>query len=214
MARIAVFISGKGSNLQALIDACGQGELNAEIVCVFSNRPRAFGLERAARAGIPTQIWRLAPYRDEGRGRDAYDADLAEAVRVVEPDLIVLAGWMHILGAHFLDAVKVPVLNLHPALPGELPGTDAIRRAFEAHQRGEMTRTGVMVHHVVPEIDAGPVVGTRIVEIGEDDSLESLSQRMHAAEHALLVESVRDTLMTLSHSGDGDDPTRPVERLG
>jgi len=190
-ARLAVFISGFGSNLQAIIDAVQAGELDAEIVVVVSNRKAAYGLVRAERAGIPTLYFPLKPYRDAGRSREEYDADLAERVAAYEPDLIVLAGWMHVLSPAFLDRFPNRVINLHPALPGQFPGTHAIQRAYEAFQRGEIDHTGVMMHYVVPEVDAGPVIISEEVPIYPSDTLDDLEARIHEVEHRLIVEAIR-----------------------
>ncbi|NOZ28305.1 MAG: phosphoribosylglycinamide formyltransferase [Chloroflexi bacterium] len=190
-ARLAVFISGFGSNLQAIIDAVQAGELDAEIVVVVSNRKAAYGLVRAEKAGIPTLYFPLKPYRDAGRSREEYDADLAERVAAYEPDLIVLVGWMHVLSPAFLDRFPNRVINLHPALPGQFPGTHAIQRAYEAFQRGEIDHTGVMVHYVVPEVDAGPVIVSEEVPIHPSDTLDDLEARIHKTEHRLIVEAIR-----------------------
>ncbi|HEY63944.1 MAG TPA: phosphoribosylglycinamide formyltransferase [Caldilineae bacterium] len=190
-ARLAVFISGFGSNLQAIIDAVQAGELDAEIVVVVSNRKAAYGLVRAERAGIPTLYFPLKPYRDAGRSREEYDADLAERVAAYEPDLIVLAGWMHVLSPAFLDRFPNRVINLHPALPGQFPGTHAIQRAYEAFLRGEIDHTGVMMHYVVPEVDAGPVIISEEVPIYPSDTLDDLEARIHEVEHRLIVEAIR-----------------------
>ena len=189
--RIAVLISGGGSNLQALIDAIGAGVLPAEIVLVVSNRPDAFGLERARRAGIATLVLALKPWLEAGGTRETYDAGIASHVSDARPDLVVLAGWMHVFSPAFLDRVPAKVINLHPALAGQFPGARAIERALVAYKRGEVLETGVMVHEVIPEVDAGPVLGTATVPISPTDDLASLSVRMHAAEHRLLVEVVR-----------------------
>ncbi|GAB4560627.1 MAG: phosphoribosylglycinamide formyltransferase [Anaerolineae bacterium] len=189
--RLVVLISGHGSNLQAIIDAVQAGELDAEIVAVVSNRKDAYGLVRAERAGIPTVYFPLKPYRDQGRSRMEYDADLAERVASFAPDLIVLAGWMHVLSPAFLNRFPGKVINLHPALPGQFPGTHAIQRAYEAFQRGEISHTGVMVHWVVPEVDAGPVIATANVPIHPEDTLDDLEARVHQVEHRLLVEAIR-----------------------
>jgi formyltetrahydrofolate-dependent phosphoribosylglycinamide formyltransferase len=188
--RLAVFISGNGSNLQAIIDAVQAGELEAQIEVVVSNRRDAYGLVRAERAGIPTLYFPLKPYRDMGHSREEYDTDLADQMAAYKPDLIVLAGWMHVLSPAFLDRFPDRVLNLHPALPGQFPGTHAIQRAYEAFQRGEIDHTGVMVHWVVPEVDAGPAIATAEVPIYPTDSLDDLETRIHATEHHLLVEAL------------------------
>jgi formyltetrahydrofolate-dependent phosphoribosylglycinamide formyltransferase len=189
--RLAVLISGNGSNLQALIDAVQAGELEAQIAVVVSNRQEAYGLVRAEKANVPTLYFPLKPYLEGGQSREAYDADLAERVAGYAPDLIVLAGWMHVLSPAFLNRFPERVLNLHPALPGQFPGTHAIERAYEAFQRSEIEHTGIMVHWVVPEIDAGPVIATVNVPIYLIDSLTDLEARIHATEHRLLVEAVR-----------------------
>jgi formyltetrahydrofolate-dependent phosphoribosylglycinamide formyltransferase len=190
--RLAVFISGNGSNLQALIDAIAAGELEATIVVVVSNRQDAYGLERAEQANIPTLYFPLNQYLAAGHSRAAYDADLADMLLAYRPDVVVLAGWMHVLSPAFLDQWPGRVLNLHPALPGQFAGTQAIQRAYEAFQRGEIEQTGVMIHWVIPEIDAGPVIATATVPIRADDSLADLEARVHATEHRLLVEAVRN----------------------
>lgn len=196
-ARIAVLVSGSGSNLQALLDASASGELAADVVLVAANRKAAYGLVRAQQAGVPTCYLPLAPFLQSGAGRDAYDAALAEQVAAVHPDLVVLAGWMHILGPAFLNRFPQRVLNLHPALPGAFPGVDAIRRAYEAYQRGEIAQSGCMVHYAVPEVDAGPVVVQQVVPLHPDETLEAFEARMHAAEHRIIVQAVRQALQAL-----------------
>lgn len=188
--RLAVLISGSGSNLQAIIDAIAASRLHAQIVVVASNRREAFGLTRAEQAGIPTLYVPLQPFREAGQPRELYDAELAQQVASFAPDLIVLAGWMHVLSPAFLDCFPGRVLNLHPALPGQFVGTHAIQHAFEAFQRGEIDHTGVMVHWVVPEVDAGPVIASAEVPIEPGDTLDDLEARIHAVEHRLLVEAI------------------------
>jgi formyltetrahydrofolate-dependent phosphoribosylglycinamide formyltransferase len=195
-ARLVVLVSGSGTNLQAVLDACAAGRVEATVALVVSNRRDAFALERAARAGVPTAYHPLRPYRDAGRSREAYDADLADLVAAAEPDWVVLAGWMHVLSPAFLDRFPSRVVNLHPALPGAFPGATAIADALAAHHRGEVDHTGVMVH-LVPDggVDDGPVLATRPVAIEAGDTLETLSARIHAVEHELLT----DVLAGLVH---------------
>jgi phosphoribosylglycinamide formyltransferase-1 len=184
-ARLAVLASGNGSNLQALLDACGDGHLDAAVVAVVSDRPDARALERARRHAVASVV-ALPPDRSMPRHR--WDAALADVVGAVQPDWVVLAGFMRLLSSAFLDRFPGRVVNLHPALPGELPGTRAIERALEEASVGVRTRTGVMVHLVPDEgVDDGPVLATVEVPIHADDDLASLSARMHAAEHDLLV---------------------------
>jgi formyltetrahydrofolate-dependent phosphoribosylglycinamide formyltransferase len=191
MKRLAVFISGNGSNLQAIIKAIRKHELEAQIVVVVSNREKAYGLTRARRAGIPTLYFPFKPYQEAQRSREAYDADLAARVAAYKPDLIVLAGWMHILSAAFLDRFPERVINLHPALPGQFPGMHAIERAYESFLEGAIESTGVMVHQVVPKVDAGPVIVQEEVPIYADDSLDELETRIHTTEHQLIVAAIR-----------------------
>jgi formyltetrahydrofolate-dependent phosphoribosylglycinamide formyltransferase len=197
MARIAVLISGFGSNLQAIIDAVAEGRLpGVDIAVVVSNRKAAYGLERAREASIPTEYFPLKPYRDAGRSREEYDADLAALLRVkYGVEWIVQAGWMHLFSMAFLHHYPNRVINLHPALPGTFPGMHGIEEAWEAYQKGEIEHTGVMIHLVPDEgVDEGPVVAQEIVPICADDSLEKLEARVHAVEHRLLVETLRRLL--------------------
>lgn len=187
--RVVVLASGSGTNLQALIDAAEAGVLPAQIVGVVVNRKDAYALTRAANHGIPTLYFPLKPYRDAGRPREAYDADLTAKVAEFTPDLIVLAGWMHLFSPVFVDTFKGRVINIHPALPGAFDGTHGIERTFEAYQRGEVDRGGCMVHEVIHEMDAGPVIASVEVAIFPDDTLDTFAARLHAAEHQLLVQA-------------------------
>lgn len=189
--RIAVMISGNGSNLQAILDAIQDKALDASMVLVVSNRKDAYGLERARTADVATLYFPMKPYRKAARPRTDYDKDLAAKVAAYQPDLIVLAGWMHILSSHFLNAFPQRVINLHPALSGEFPGTNAIQRAFAAFQRGEIDHSGVMVHFAVPEVDQGSVIVQRRVPLREDDTIEAFEARMHHTEHKVIVEAIQ-----------------------
>lgn len=191
-AKLAVLISGSGSNLQAIIDAVATGGLDAQIVVVVSNRREAYGLERARRAQIPDRYFPLKPYRDGQRSRAEYDADLAALVSEYAPDWVVLAGWMHIFSEEFLRCFPNRVVNLHPALPGQFPGAHAIDDALGAFGRGEIDHTGVIVH-LVPDarVDEGPVLAQEAVPILPGDTHETLAERIHAVEHRLLVETLR-----------------------
>src|SRR5688500_13645896 len=190
-ARLAVLISGNGSNLQAILDAIRMRVLDAQVVVVVSNRKAAYGLERAAKAGVPALYHPLKPYRDAGRSRNDYDAELAQLVKKYAPDYVVLAGWMHILSQEFLRHFPYRVINLHPALPGKFPGAHAIEDAFNAYQRGEIKMTGVMVHLVPDEqVDRGPVILTGEVPIYATDTLETLETRVQQTEHKILVQAI------------------------
>ncbi len=207
--RLVVMVSGNGSNLQAILDAVADGRLDAEVVAVVSNRRAAYGLERAEAALVSTAYAPFKPYRDQGRPRTDYDAELAELVECFSPDLVVLAGWMHVLSSTFLDRFPQQVVNLHPALPGQFAGTHAIERAWQAAQAGEITRTGVMVHMVVPEVDAGPVLATQVVHIEPGLSLQALEARMHEVEHVLLVEAIAGVVGAREEQRGADD--EPVD---
>jgi formyltetrahydrofolate-dependent phosphoribosylglycinamide formyltransferase len=188
--RLVVLVSGGGSNLQALIAACESGVLQSQIVAVVSNRKSAFGLERARQHGIPTLYAPLKPYTDADQPRSDYDTDLAQKLKGLSPDLLVLAGWMHIFTPQFFEHHQGPIINLHPSLPGAYAGPDGIGWALEAYRRGEIAHTGCMVHQVIPELDAGQTVLSQEVAIYPDDTRESLAQRIHQAEHRLIVEAV------------------------
>jgi phosphoribosylglycinamide formyltransferase-1 len=186
-ARLVVLVSGGGSNLQAILDATAAGALDAEVVLVVSNVPGVRALDRAAEAGVPAIVLERRP----GEPRPAYDTRLAAVVAEARPDWVVLAGWMRILTMNFLSRFDHRVVNLHPALPGELPGTHAIERALEEAQAGRRARTGVMVHLVPDEgVDDGPVLATAEVPIHPTDTLDSLAERVHDTEHALLVSTL------------------------
>jgi formyltetrahydrofolate-dependent phosphoribosylglycinamide formyltransferase len=190
--RLVVLVSGSGSNLQAIIDACAAGRLYAEVVAVVSNKPDVFALQSADAAGVPAVHVGVHP----GEERSDYDARLADVVAGFDPDLVVLAGWMRILTMSFLGWFPERVVNLHPALPGDLPGTRAIERAWDEALEGSRTTTGVMVHLVPDEgVDDGPVLGTATVPIDVEAGFDAFAELMHATEHRLLVESL-DELCT------------------
>ena len=193
LSRLVILISGNGSNLQAILDACASGELAATVVSVISNKADAYGLTRARSAGVE------AIYFDklENESRRDYDARLAAYLTTCLPDYVILAGWMRLLTSAFLDHFPNRVINLHPALPGMFPGTQAIERAFEAYQHGEIDHTGVMVHLVPDEgVDNGPVLATEIVPIHPTDTLGSLEIRIHRIEHRLLIQTLKTTIAT------------------
>jgi phosphoribosylglycinamide formyltransferase-1 len=195
ISNLVVLISGYGSNLQAILDACTSGALSARVTAVISNKKDAYGLERARQAGVP------AVYKPKSKEQDRrlYDGELAELVASYQPDWVVLAGWMRVLSSAFLECFSGRVVNLHPALPGTFPGTEAIQRAFEAYRQGKIACTGVMVHLVPDEgVDAGPVLAQEVVSIGPQDTLETLEARVHAVEHRILVEVLKG--LTTEHS--------------
>ena len=188
-SRLVVLISGNGSNLQAILDACVIGELPAQVVSVISNKADAYGLVRASKAGVQAIYFPTEPKES----REDYDARLAACVSASLPDYVILAGWMRILSFAFLSSFPKRVINLHPALPGMFPGTHAIARAYTAFQRGEIENTGVMVHLVPDEgVDNGPVLGLQEIHFVVGESLEQFETRVHEVEHKLLVKTLKN----------------------
>ncbi|APA06726.1 hypothetical protein SS1G_04681 [Sclerotinia sclerotiorum 1980 UF-70] len=207
--KATVLISGTGTNLQALIDA-SQGTNDAQptmpylnIIRVISNRKGVEGLKKAERAHIPTTYHNLLAgkyhKKDEKdpaviqAAREKYDADLADLVIADQPDIIICAGWMHILAPTFIDpltAKNIPIINLHPALPGKYDGANAIKRAHDDFELGKLenNRTGIMIHYVISEVDRGTPILVREVECKSSETLEKLEARMHEVEHKLIVE--------------------------
>lgn len=224
--RVVVLISGSGSlfkvsvssgihptlgtNLQALIDSQDTPALpNAELVLVISNRKNAYGLTRASSANtpIPTAYLALQPYLKKypEKTREDYDVEIARMVVNAKPDIVVLAGWMHILSEKFIEIVEgrlslsglepptisIPVINLHPALPGAFDGANAIERAYEAFQKGEIEHTGCMVHRVVKDVDRGEPIVVREVKIEKGEVLEAFEERLHRVEHEIIVQATK-----------------------
>jgi len=212
--QILVLISGTGTNLQALIDATlsSPPRINAKIGHVIANLGQKAkpGLERAKKVGIPTTVKTLKSYKDqvpskypdEKIARQMYDADLAKYIltEIQRPTLIVCAGWMHILAPAFLTPIKaaeIPIINLHPALPGAFNGAHAIERAWKAFHDGEITKTGVMIHYVIEEVDEGEPIIVKEIEPQPGESLESLETRIHKIEHEAIVEGTNMALAAL-----------------
>ena len=177
---IGVLLSGSGTNLQAIIDRIEDGSLNCRIVKVISSRPDAYGLKRAEAAGIPT----LALNRDVYADPIAADELIVREMREAGAEYIVMAGYMRMVRDPLLDAYPDRVLNLHPALLPSFKGAHAIQDAFDAGVKV----TGVTVHFANAEYDKGPIVAQRAVEVLEDDTLDSLEERIHATEHVLYPE--------------------------
>ncbi|PQE11637.1 Phosphoribosylglycinamide formyltransferase protein [Rutstroemia sp. NJR-2017a WRK4] len=210
--KATVLISGNGSNLQALIDASRTTLPYLKIVRVISNRKTAYGLTRAKEADIPTTYHNLITgkyhTKDEKdpevlqAARQKYDADLAGIVTADEPDIVICAGWMHILAPTFLDPLaqkNIPVINLHPALPGRYDGAGAIQRAYDDFQAGKLQngKTGIMIHYVISEVDRGTPITVREIECREGESLEDLEKRIHEQEHDLIVEGTSMAILDL-----------------
>ena len=186
--KLAVLVSGNGSNLQAVIDGIKNGSIDYKIEAVVSNKKEAFALSRAEREGIKTIY---LPFK-KGSSRNEYDALLAEKVKEFKPDYVLLLGWMRILTDSFIATFKDRLINLHPALPGTFPGTEAIERQYEAFIKGEISRCGIMTHFVPDEgVDSGPVIFTEEVPVFKGDRLEDFEKRVHEVEHALVIKTLK-----------------------
>ena len=181
-AQIGVLISGRGSNLQALIDAGKRGELGGEVAIVVSNVADAPGLERARRAAVPTVV------RDhKGRKREEYDAEVVSILQEHDVELVCLAGFMRLLSPAFVRAFPGRILNIHPALLPAFPGLQAQRQAFEYGVKV----SGATVHLVDEGLDSGPIVAQEAVPVRSDDTAESLAVRILEVEHRLYPRAVR-----------------------
>jgi len=205
-AKVTVLISGNGSNLQAIIDACGTDALpNAKIMRVISDRKNAYGLQRAERAGIATTYHGVVPYKEKHpdpedkkrqsqAAREAYDVDLAKIILSDKPNIVVCAGFMRILTASFLNPIHdsaTPIINLHPSLHGDLVGAHCIDDAWKEYGAGKRTKTGIMIHYVIAEVDQGAPIVQQEVSIEECKSQDELEERIHAAEHKLIVKGTK-----------------------
>jgi len=170
-----VLISGSGSNLQSLIDE--SKNINLEISCVISNNPDAYGLERAKKANIETKILD----HNEFSSRESYDESLKEIIEKFNPEVIILAGFMRILTANFVNHFLGKVLNIHPSLLPKYPGLHTHQRAIDAGDKAH----GVSVHFVTTELDGGPIIAQKKIEVYLDDDADSLSKRLLKEEHII-----------------------------
>jgi phosphoribosylglycinamide formyltransferase 1 len=186
MHRLGILISGRGSNLQAIIDAVAARQLDAAIAVVVSNRAEAAGLSRARAAGIEALVVAPRDYAD----RDAYDRALADTLRARQVDVVCLAGFMRIVGAPFLDVFPNRILNIHPSLLPAFPGLNAQQRALDYG----VHVTGATVHLVTSSLDDGPIVMQAAVPVLDGDTAETLSDRILVEEHRLYVEAIRVVL--------------------
>jgi phosphoribosylglycinamide formyltransferase-1 len=181
--RLVVLISGRGSNLHAILDAIRDGSLPAQVVAVISNRPAAAGLTRPAQEGIPTEVLDHQSFPD----RDAYDQALMEQIDRYDPGLVVLAGFMRILTPQFVRHYAGRLVNIHPSLLPRYRGLNTHARALEAGEREH----GASVHFVTEDLDGGPVFLQAKVLVEPDDSPESLAARVLSQEHRLYPEAIR-----------------------
>jgi phosphoribosylglycinamide formyltransferase-1 len=181
--RIGVLISGSGTNLQAIVDACEAGRIPGEVVVVVSNKEDAYGLVRAENAGADP-VWVDRTAFDTFR---AYNDAILSAMTSRNVDLVVMAGYMRLLGSQVLVAYPDAVLNIHPALLPSFPGASGIHDAWDAGVKV----TGVTVHFANEEFDEGPIIAQEAVIVTEDDTIESLEQKIHEVEHRIYPEAIR-----------------------
>ena len=207
--RIAVLASGRGSNLGALLDACRDGHIDGRVVGVFSDKPDSGAVTMARDAGV--QAWAMKP--NAFATREVFDAAMFDALEAIQPDLIVCAGYMRIIGAAAVARFPHRMLNIHPSLLPKHPGLRTHQRALEA---GDVEH-GASVHVVIPELDAGPVLAQVRVPVQADDSAESLAARVLAREHPLLLATVAAVArreLAISPSESSCAPTSTIRWRG
>ena len=210
--KVCVLISGNGSNLQALIDARDEKRINIDIVSVISNQADARGLERATSAGIPASILRHQNFAD----RNTFDRALSVMISTGNPDLVILAGFMRIIGRGALDPFTGRMINLHPSLLPLYRGTDTYQRALDAGDQ----EYGASIHFVTSELDGGPVLSQVRVPITAGDDKNILAARLAPVEHRLLVATIDFFTRHRVESGegeisvDGSSLLHPLQLLG
>ena len=182
-SKAVVLISGGGSNLQAFIDQINDGELDLDIKLVISNVAQAYGLTRANLAGINTKCIDHKAFKS----RLDFDQSLIASIDRVEPDIVILAGFMRILTPEFVNHFANKLVNIHPSLLPKFTGTNTHQRAIDAKEQWH----GASIHFVIPELDAGPVILQGRLPIGEEDTAESLQSRIHKIEHRLYPMAVK-----------------------
>ena len=183
MYKIVVLLSGKGSNLQKIIDDISSGNIKAEISAVISNRAGALGLQRAKTANVSTVTLEHTHFSD----RESFDASLAQIIESYQPDLIVLAGFMRILSDGFVEKFAGKLINIHPSLLPKYKGLHTHKRALENNDKEH----GASVHFVTPELDSGQVIIQGVVPIKPDDTEDSLAQRVHQIEYIIYPQAIK-----------------------
>ncbi|MGK3125762.1 phosphoribosylglycinamide formyltransferase [Candidatus Pantoea formicae] len=177
MKKLVVLISGNGSNLQSILDACASGRINGSVAAVFSNKASAFGLTRAQEANVPTHVLAASDFAD----RDAFDRQLMQEIDAYAPDLVVLAGYMRILSQAFVAHYHDRLVNIHPSLLPKYPGLHTHRQALD---NGDEEH-GTSVHFVTDELDGGPVILQARVPVFAEDDEEEITARVQHQEHAI-----------------------------
>lgn len=187
--KIAVFASGNGSNFEAIAKSMNQGKIEGAIVLVFSDRTEAYVLERAKSLQIPVRSFSPKQFTNKVE----YEKEILKELKAKEVELLVLAGYMRLIGPTLLNAYPNRILNIHPALLPEFPGLHGIRDAFEAGVK----QTGVTVHYVDNGVDTGPILAQKRVNIEENETLASLELKIHQAEHQLYPEVIQDVIQAI-----------------
>lgn len=208
---IVVLISGSGSNLQAIVDACTEGKISGKVNAVISNKADVFGLERAQNADIPTHVLSHKDYDS----REVYDQALIKVIDKYQADVVVLAGFMRILTAEFVEHYQGRLINIHPSLLPKYQGLDTHQRAIDAGD----SEHGCSVHFVTEELDGGPVILQAKVPVFEDDDAASLAQRVHVQEHQIypmVVKWMCENRLTMKQQGTAfsaylDDSLLPAQ---
>ena len=181
--KLGILVSGRGTNLQAIIDAISKGDLNVEIKLVVCNHGGVQAIERAEQAGIPVEVYTLKDYAS----RLAKQQAIADRLEAAGADLVVCAGWDRVLKPEFIGRFAGRVINVHPSL---LPAFGGGLHAIEEAWRYGVKVTGCTVHFVTDEVDAGPIISQAAVEVEQDDTVETLAGKIHKEEHRLLVEAI------------------------
>lgn len=205
MKSIVILISGRGSNMQAIIAAAAAENWPARIAAVISNRPQAAGLQVAADAGIPTVVVDHQKFAE----REAFDAALLAAIDRFEPDLVLLSGFLRILTAGFVEHYRGRMLNIHPSLLPNFPGLATHRQALAAG----VSEHGATVHFVTPDLDHGPIIEQAIVEVRHDDTETTLAARVLEQEHIIYPRAVRSFIegrLRIENGRVVQDPVTPI----
>lgn len=183
MTKIAVFASGNGSNFQAIIDAVNNGKLDAEICLLVCDKPNAYAIERAKKHAIPTFVFNPKDYEN----KKAFEEEILAKLRQNNVEWIVLAGYMRLIGETLLTAYGGKIVNIHPSLLPSFRGKDAIGQAF----RAGVKVTGVTIHYVDEGMDTGPIIAQEAVYVDEDDTIETLAEKIHQVEHKLYPSTLK-----------------------
>jgi phosphoribosylglycinamide formyltransferase-1 len=206
--RIGVLVSGGGTNLQALIDACQEGKINGQVVLVISNREDAYALERASQKGIRNKFVSPSSFRGED-----YDRRLVELLEQEEVQLVVLAGYLRVLSPAFIDRFRNRIINIHPSLIPKFCGKGFYgERVHRAVLESGVEQTGATVHMVDEGTDTGPIILQEKVPVMEEDTVESLQKRVLQVEHRILVKAVGEMCLKLGNENNGGNHEESIDQ--